>query len=496
MTTDPDSILQLGIEAARDGNKEEARNLFRLLTREDSQNVQAWLWLAGVAESREERQAALERVIELDPQNDMALKSLQSLKEEIAGAPPSEPSKQPDVKETAPAAPASEPSPPPSRTMPEDDFDDPFAELDSLSDIFSEDPRAVGREEEEEEQQPSDESSQAATAASIAGGTVGSTDSASTSSKAQSASTGTDSDKSTRKTSQKKSSYVSQPPLAKSAWASSASSSSSSSSKRSSSKSPMDFLSSANMRLVLGGVAGILVIVFLWLLVWPRVSSLVLGGGDVAGPTAPQQGQGPAVSQTDQTPAPAVDDAATPEPAMTPETPAPEATVPEAPTAPQPTEPPTDQTGMNLDAMNPAIIPENTPLESNGWLYDYNQAFCYPAACTRVFRGNVAGFTPQGRFVHVLVVVANRTGQDQPIPPDFFVLKDAQGRVYKPLPELSKAFVMPGINADRSHMDPVPANGITTSVALFFDIASDATQVVFFSPTRPDQGWMVLERAQ
>ncbi len=74
-----DSILQLGIEAARDGNREEARNLFRLLTRQDSKNAQAWLWLAGVAENREERQAALERVVELEPTNEMAVKGLQAL---------------------------------------------------------------------------------------------------------------------------------------------------------------------------------------------------------------------------------------------------------------------------------------------------------------------------------------------------------------------------------------------------------------------------------
>ena len=74
-----DSILQLGIEAARDGNREEARNLFRLLTRQDSGNAQAWLWLAGVAENRDERQGALERVVELDPSNEMAIKGLQAL---------------------------------------------------------------------------------------------------------------------------------------------------------------------------------------------------------------------------------------------------------------------------------------------------------------------------------------------------------------------------------------------------------------------------------
>ncbi|MGB9633862.1 MAG: hypothetical protein ACPL8I_11055, partial [Chloroflexaceae bacterium] len=70
---EPDSILQLGIEAARDNKKEEARQLFRLLTRQEPTNIQGWLWLAGVAENREERQAALERVLELDPDNEMAI---------------------------------------------------------------------------------------------------------------------------------------------------------------------------------------------------------------------------------------------------------------------------------------------------------------------------------------------------------------------------------------------------------------------------------------
>ena len=57
--TEPESYLRLGIEAAREENKEEARRFFRLLTRKDPDNVQGWLWLAGVAENREERQDAL-----------------------------------------------------------------------------------------------------------------------------------------------------------------------------------------------------------------------------------------------------------------------------------------------------------------------------------------------------------------------------------------------------------------------------------------------------
>jgi Tfp pilus assembly protein PilF len=76
---DGDTILQLGIEAAREGNREEARNLFGLLTRQEPDSAQAWLWLAGVADGPEQRRAALERVLELDPTNEMAIKGLQAM---------------------------------------------------------------------------------------------------------------------------------------------------------------------------------------------------------------------------------------------------------------------------------------------------------------------------------------------------------------------------------------------------------------------------------
>ncbi len=62
-----DTILQLGIDAAREGNRDEARNLFSLLTRQEPNNLSAWLWLAGVAGNPDERRVALERVLELDP---------------------------------------------------------------------------------------------------------------------------------------------------------------------------------------------------------------------------------------------------------------------------------------------------------------------------------------------------------------------------------------------------------------------------------------------
>ena len=74
-----ESLLKLGIKAAREGNQDEARQLFRMLTRQEPDNSQAWLWLAGVAENHAERQAALERVLTLDPMNEMAQKALQAL---------------------------------------------------------------------------------------------------------------------------------------------------------------------------------------------------------------------------------------------------------------------------------------------------------------------------------------------------------------------------------------------------------------------------------
>ena len=85
-----DTILQLGIDAAREGNREEARNLFGLLTRQEPDNLQAWLWLAGVADGPEERRVALERVLELDPTNEMAAKGLQAIfHEQLLSNPPS-----------------------------------------------------------------------------------------------------------------------------------------------------------------------------------------------------------------------------------------------------------------------------------------------------------------------------------------------------------------------------------------------------------------------
>jgi hypothetical protein len=426
---EPDSILQLGIEAARDGNKEEARNLFRLLTRQDPDSAQAWLWLAGVAENREERQAALERVVALDPSNEMAVKGLQAL-----GVRPHADELDPVV------APPPEPLP---VERPSDDDLDPFAELDALSEVMADAEAPARREpalasriepfEAEPTPTPRDERRASPT---LAGASVARDD--------RDAAYYDDELEPDRR---------GPSPLL---WA-------------------LLFLTA----LALIG----LVIIFMF-------PGLLPGGsqpGGVAGveqtsaaETSVAGGGAPTAPGAEPTPILGEPTAAPTEP--TPAEPAP--TEPEAEPQPEP-----QPTFPDPALAEPAIVSANTPLESQGWLYDFNQ----PTYAAPII-GSLGGVAPtNGRFVVVLVFAVNNTGQDQAIPGDFFVLKDAQGRVWEARPDMSEAYVIPGVNADLAHTQNLPPDGLTRSVALIFDVAPDATNLVFFARSNPNQGWQVLQ---
>jgi hypothetical protein len=149
-----------------------------------------------------------------------------------------------------------------------------------------------------------------------------------------------------------------------------------------------------------------------------------------------------------------------------------------------------------LASANPAIVPANTPLSANGWLYD----FPFPRYATYI-SGNWGALQPrQGRTVIVLIRLVNNTGQTQVLPSDFFVLKDAQGRVYEPQPQASTIYLNmyggQGVAADLSMEDPVPADGLTRSMPLIFDVASDASDLVFFARANTGQGWLVLQNVR
>jgi hypothetical protein len=149
-------ILQLGIEAARDGNREEARNLFTLLTKQDPQNIQAWLWLAGVSDNPKLRRDALERAIAIDPNNEMALRGLRALGADrpsivdrgrnairertgsLLGR-----SSQPAQRASQPAARPSRPAPVQTQQSTSSVFaeDELTAEFDAFSDEYDDEPR-------------------------------------------------------------------------------------------------------------------------------------------------------------------------------------------------------------------------------------------------------------------------------------------------------------------------------------------------------------------
>lgn len=442
---EPESILQLGIEAARENKKEEARQLFRLLTRQEPNNAQGWLWLAGVAENREERQAALERVLELDPDNEMALKGLQALGIAVAPVAP-----RPSVGSEPPVAPEA-PAPAPVASPYGDD--DSLAELDNLSDAIAADTSGPVRRAEGEP----------VAAATVATGAAAAAASGTTTRSADRATGQPSPSRRTR--------YPEEDELEPA-------------------RRGISPLLALLLFLVGLGLIGLL-IAFLF----PGIFGGNLAAPGTAGQTAAAQTEQASLAPTTApilggsvaTPEPGVVPTAAPavlptaEPGVVPT--AEPGVVPTTAPAVLPTAPPADVSGAT-----PAIVPANTPLQSEGWLYDFNQ----PTFAASII-GNLGQYSPQnGRFVVVLAYAVNNTGTTQAIPASFFVLKDAQGRVWEARPEVSEAYVVPGINADLPHTASMPSDGITRSVAIVFDVAPDATDLVFFARSNPGQGWLVL----
>jgi len=70
------ALLQ-GIEAAKNGQREIARERLRTVTLLDPRNELGWLWLAGVCDSPTQAIHCLERVLSLNPDNAKARKSLE-----------------------------------------------------------------------------------------------------------------------------------------------------------------------------------------------------------------------------------------------------------------------------------------------------------------------------------------------------------------------------------------------------------------------------------
>ena len=73
---DVDDLLREAITAVKRGDKENGRVLLMQLLEIDERNEQAWLWLSGAVEDKEERIICLENVLAINPENKLAQKGL------------------------------------------------------------------------------------------------------------------------------------------------------------------------------------------------------------------------------------------------------------------------------------------------------------------------------------------------------------------------------------------------------------------------------------
>ncbi len=513
---DSDSILQLGIEAARAGDKAEARELFRLVTREDSNNAQGWLWLAGVAEDREEKRAALERVVEIDPSNDLARKGLAALSGARAGAADQAPRTSAPAAEAPPAAPLPVDTAPtphrggarryetpkpaaapagaaaaiegsgvtPAPTADDYDLEDyrqtpqPVAsDLDEPGTtvvVEDEEPRRGGlawlpvliavilillagfflfRQFRNRSQNTAGGIGTAATTTSGAGlGALG----------AETA-TGT---------------QIAGGPAATVSAA---------------------VVASAVPLTEVAGGAG-------------QTTAAPVGGAQTTAQPAPNQTAAPASAQTaqpapNQTAAPAgVETAPAPPPNQTAApagdqttvvvvapnatvVPPQPATAQPAPPPPAATTPPVPAAPVDVAAANPAAVAPGTVVQAGPWGFTFTGQ-------KNIATGAYGGGAPtRGQYQIALLQVANNSGQPAQIPDGFFVLKDAQGRVY----DFNRAasvdylnrFGGPGVAADVGADATFPSNNALTSVPLLFDVPPDAKNLVLFSRNNPNQGFLI-----
>ncbi|MGC9336224.1 MAG: tetratricopeptide repeat protein, partial [Anaerolineae bacterium] len=80
--SDVDLLIDAGIDAARAGDHERARDLLTLAVSWDGTNVRAWLWLSSEVEGNAAKAFCLRRVLAVDPGNQAAWRGLDWLHEQ------------------------------------------------------------------------------------------------------------------------------------------------------------------------------------------------------------------------------------------------------------------------------------------------------------------------------------------------------------------------------------------------------------------------------
>jgi tetratricopeptide (TPR) repeat protein len=72
-------LQEQGIQAAKAGNKDEARRLLQQSLRINGRSETAWLWLASVSRTPRERVLCLQKVLQIDRDNETAVKAVEAL---------------------------------------------------------------------------------------------------------------------------------------------------------------------------------------------------------------------------------------------------------------------------------------------------------------------------------------------------------------------------------------------------------------------------------
>jgi Tfp pilus assembly protein PilF len=71
-----EELLKMAIRTAQSGNNEAARVMFREVLKSDRRNERALMWMAKLAADKEERQQWLQRVLQVNPNNETARQTL------------------------------------------------------------------------------------------------------------------------------------------------------------------------------------------------------------------------------------------------------------------------------------------------------------------------------------------------------------------------------------------------------------------------------------
>ena len=75
-----EQMLRMGIDTAKNGNKDGARVMLRQVLQRDRRNDRAWTWLAYVEDDPVQRRRYLQNAVRINPENKTAQKALDKLK--------------------------------------------------------------------------------------------------------------------------------------------------------------------------------------------------------------------------------------------------------------------------------------------------------------------------------------------------------------------------------------------------------------------------------